>query len=172
MKLKRKTRESDKESLLSAADDPTAMIKTAPEVMGAPSRRVQIFNSSDNFAPDAKKQLTVHAKSDKSKEFLLNSLTIHYLFESLGPEDLERIVECMKPLTVKSGEQIIKQGDRGDLFYCLEVGSAIASVEGKGNVYSYIPGGCFGELALIYNSPRAATVTATANCEFWVLDLR
>jgi len=45
----------------------------------------------------------------------------------------------------------------GDLFYCLESGSCVATVEGVGNVMEYSTGGCFGELALIYNSPRAAS---------------
>ena len=52
---------------------------------------------------------------------------------------------------------IIKQGELGDLFFCLETGSAAASVSGN-VVMTYQPGGCFGELALIYNSPRAASV--------------
>lgn len=116
------------------------MVKTSAAAVtaaGAPSRRGQIFNSSDQFSPNAKKELTIHAKSEKSKEFLLGALTVHYLFESLGAEDMERIVECMKPLSIKSGETVIRQGDVGDLFYCLEKGSANATVDGAGVVSSY-----------------------------------
>jgi CRP-like cAMP-binding protein len=148
------------------------MVKTAPAAAagGGPARRVQIFNSSETFAPG--KALAVHAKTEKSRDFLIGALTLHYLFESLGPEDLERIIECMRPFSAKAGETVIREGDLGDLFYCLEVGTATASVKGQGTVFSYAAGGCFGELALIYNSPRAASVVATSNCEFWVLDLR
>jgi len=39
-------------------------------------------------------------------------------------------------------------------------------------VYEYGPGACFGELALIYNAKRAATITATSTCTLWSLDLR
>lgn len=39
-------------------------------------------------------------------------------------------------------------------------------------VSEYGPGGCFGELALIYNAKRAATITATLTCTLWSLDLR
>ena len=136
---------------------------------GGHARRGQIFNES--FSPDASKELTVHAKTDQSREFLINALTVNYLFESLGAEDMERIVECMKPMSVKKGQTVIKQGDVGDLFFCLEIGSAVASVDGVGVVQTYQPGGCFGELALIYNSPRAATVQTSSDSEFWVLDL-
>jgi cAMP-dependent protein kinase regulator len=59
----------------------------------------------------------------------------------------------------------------GDLFFCLETGSACALVDGK-NVFTYKAGGCFGELALIYNSPRAASVVASSACKLWTLDLK
>jgi cAMP-dependent protein kinase regulator len=35
---------------------------------------------------------------------------------------------------------------------------------------TYVPGEAFGELALLYNAPRAATITAKTNCHLWVLD--
>ena len=85
---------------------------------------------------------------------------------------MERIIECMRPVKCKENDSIIKQGDLGDLFYCLESGSADATVKGAGVVKSYARGECFGELALIYNSPRAASVTAKSDCSMWVLDLR
>jgi CRP-like cAMP-binding protein len=39
-------------------------------------------------------------------------------------------------------------------------------------VAEYGPGSCFGELALIYNAKRAATIVATGPCTLWTLDLR
>jgi cAMP-dependent protein kinase regulator len=138
----------------------------------APSRRVQIYNSSDAYSPDASRQLTVYAKPESSRDFLRSSLTAHYLFESLGDEDMNRIIDCMRPTNADINEVIIRQGDLGDLFYCLETGSAEASVEGVGTVFTYGAGGCFGELALIYNTARAASVTATNACKLWALDLR
>jgi cAMP-dependent protein kinase regulator len=93
-------------------------------------------------------------------------------FESLGGEDMERIVDCMRPTFAAAGEVIIQQGDVGDLFFCLETGSAVANVREVGDVFTYSSGGCFGELALIYNSPRAASVIASTPCKLWALDLR
>jgi CRP-like cAMP-binding protein len=137
-----------------------------------PSRRVQIYNSSDAYSPDASRQLTVYAKPESSRDFLRGALSAHYLFESLGDEDMNRIIDCMRPTNADINEVIIRQGDLGDLFYCLETGSAEASVEGVGTVFTYGSGGCFGELALIYNTARAASVTATNACKLWALDLR
>lgn len=96
---------------------------------------------------------------------------MHYLFESLGDEDINRIIDCMRPTFASTGEVIIRQGELGDLFFCLESGLATASVDSK-EVMKYESGGCFGELALIYNSPRAASVVATSACKLWTLDLR
>jgi cAMP-dependent protein kinase regulator len=141
------------------------------ETEAAPTRRVQIFNASESFSPDESRQLAVFAKPENSKQFLRNAISAHYLFESLGDEDLNRIIDCMRPIFAALDEVIIRQGELGDLFFCLETGSATASVDGK-VVVSYEPGGCFGELALIYNSPRAASVVATAACKLWTLDLR
>lgn len=137
-----------------------------------PARRVQIFNSSDAFSPDQSRELTVFAKPEVSKDFLRSALSAHYLFEALSAQDMQRIVDCMRPTFAGAGEKIIQQGDVGDLFFCLETGSAVAHVTGVGNVFTYGPAGCFGELALIYNSPRAASVVASSACKLWALDLR
>lgn len=143
-----------------------------PNGAAAPLRRVQIFNKSDNFNPDdAGSQLTVFAKSEASKAFLTSALRHHYLFENIDKADMDRIVDCMRPTFGTVGEVIIKQGDMGDLFFCLETGTAVATVDGN-EVMCYEPGGCFGELALIYNSPRAASVTAVTACQLWALGLK
>jgi len=164
--------------------DPTAMAKshtarpvstkTKPVNPGdpaGPTRRVQIFNESESFSPDDNRQLAVFAKPDQAKDFLRSAISAHYLFESLGEEDLMRIIDCMRPTFAAADEEIIKQGELGDLFFCLETGTAAAAVDGK-VVMNYEPGGCFGELALIYNSPRAASVVATSASKLWTLDLR
>lgn len=135
------------------------------------ARRVQIFNSSDSYSPDQSRQLAVFAKPEAAKKFLRGAISVHYLFESLGDEDINRIIDCMRPTFASTGEVIIRQGELGDLFFCLESGLATASVDGK-EVMKYESGGCFGELALIYNSPRAASVVATSACKLWTLDLR
>lgn len=60
-------------------------------------------------------------------------------------------------------------GDAGDNFYVVESGDFDIFVNGN-RVASRGPGTSFGELALLYNSPRAATVTSTKPCVLWALD--
>lgn len=85
-----------------------------------------------------------------------------------------------RSLTVK--QQVISQGDAGDYFYVVERGSFDVYVnpcgfiepgpDGLGNKVGNIQaGGSFGELALMYNAPRAATIiSAEGSCMLWALD--
>mmetsp|Transcript_5283 Transcript_5283/g.5782 ORF Transcript_5283/g.5782 Transcript_5283/m.5782 type:complete len:820 (-) Transcript_5283:366-2825(-) len=151
--------------------DTTTTTAAAGAAGAGPARRVQIFNSSDSYSPDQSRQLAVFAKPEAAKVFLRGAISQHYLFESLGDEDVNRIIDCMRPTFASTDEVVIRQGELGDLFFCLESGTATASVDGK-EVFKYTSGGCFGELALIYNSPRGASVIATSPCKLWTLDLR
>lgn len=114
----------------------------------------------------------MHSKSEETKTCLFGALLDHFLFETLSEEDLIQIVDCMSPLAVVAGDIIIKEGDPGDLFYCLEAGIVSACVQLQGEVMKYEKGGCFGELALLYNCPRAASVIALSDCSLWTLDLK
>ena len=78
--------------------------------------------------------------------------------------------------------QVITQGDAGDFFYVVEKGTFDIYVNPKGslqsgpdgmgqNVGTIEAGGSFGELALMYNAPRAATIiSAEPQCTLWALD--
>ena len=61
------------------------------------------------------------------------------------------------------GEAAVTQGDPGDFFFVVESGAFRVEVDGQA-VDSVGPSGCFGELALVYNNPREATVTAVTDC--------
>lgn len=81
----------------------------------------------------------------------------------------------MKIKKFKAGDFIIRQNDVGEEFYIIEQGDAIATKvleEGQEaqEVFSYQPGGYFGELALIKNEPRAANIVAKTDCVVLSLD--
>ncbi len=118
------------------------------------------------------RSLTFFEKSEESKDIIRRSLEQHYLFESLGDSDLDKIVACMKPVQYGKNDIIICEGDDGDQFFVIECGQAVASVLGQGVVATYGSGGCFGELALIFNCPRAASVVAQEPVVAWTIDLR
>lgn len=108
---------------------------------------------------------TVVAKNDETKEAVRARLMKSFLFNSLDPKDLEIVIDAMTEVKLVPGQTVIKEGDDGDYLYVVEKGRLQCSKIFKGNttptnLIVYEPGGAFGELALLYNAPRAATITA------------
>ena len=85
-----------------------------------------------------------------------------------------QVVQSMEPQHVKEGKMVIKQGDKGDYFFVCEQGSFDVVVDGK-SVHKYVAVAkeqrypCFGELALMYAKPRAASVVALEDSVLWRL---
>ena len=75
----------------------------------------------------------------------------------------------MQERRVRPGEVVIREGEQGDYFFALDQGRFIVTKEGQVK-FCYEGSGSFGELALLYNSPRAATVTAETEGVLWALD--
>jgi cAMP-dependent protein kinase regulator len=96
------------------------------------------------------------------------------MFKSLDQAQLEVMVGAMTSVHVQSGDQVIRQGDAGDLFYVVDSGEFEVYVASAGasdtKVMDVMNGGSFGELALMYGSPRAATVRAVSDGRLWALD--
>ena len=88
----------------------------------------------------------------------------------LTDEQRSKLSDSLKTMSFNTGEVIIKQGDKGDNFFILEEGHAVAKInvvhEGKSSeevVANYSTGDYFGELALLTDKPRAASVYATVD---------
>merc|ERR1719510_2364569 len=75
---------------------------------------------------------------------------------------------------VEAGQFIIRQKQDGDFFYVVETGVYSALIETPDDdlktVFTYENEGNFGELALLYNMPRAASVRAETDGSLWALD--
>ncbi|GAX72498.1 cAMP-dependent protein kinase regulatory subunit [Saccharomyces cerevisiae] len=90
---------------------------------------------------------------------LEKSIRNNFLFNKLDSDSKRLVINCLEEKSVPKGATIIKQGDQGDYFYVVEKGTVDFYVNDN-KVNSSGPGSSFGELALMYNSPRAATVVA------------
>jgi Na+/melibiose symporter-like transporter len=91
------------------------------------------------------------------------------IFAPLPRIDLERIARQMDLLSIPVGTDVIRQGDLGDRFYVVESGAFEILVDGR-RIDTTGVGGFFGEIALIHDVPRTATVRAIESSEVWALD--
>jgi len=98
-----------------------------------------------------------------------------FLFNTLEEKDCNTVIDAMEEVKFKAGDTIIRQGDNGDVLYLIEEGhldcyKTFKKEEGEKYLKTYMPGEAFGELALLYNAPRAATIKAKTNTILWSLD--
>eukprot|EP00797_Seminavis_robusta_P007737 Sro1536_g280640.2 (416) ;mRNA; r:20736-21983 len=93
-----------------------------------------------------------------------------YLTKALEePSERVDMQDLLEMEQFESGTVILEQGDAGDCLYFCEAGTVQFSSDGK-DLGMCGPGGSFGELALWYDSPRAATCTAISDCRLWRVD--
>ena len=92
-----------------------------------------------------------------------------HIFEPLPPPALERVARNCVPLDVPAGATVIRQGDVGDRFYVVASGELIVSADGR-EVDRHGPGGYVGEIALLRDVPRTATVSAATHARLLCLE--
>jgi MFS family permease len=80
-------------------------------------------------------------------------------FAPLSAPSIERILAELIRLDVPEGNVLIRQGDYGDRFYVLAEGRVVVTKDGA-TIRELGPGGYFGEIALLRDVPRTATITA------------
>lgn len=148
------------------------------------NRRTSV--SAESMAPSASDDdwtPPVHPKTPEQMARLRGAVSANFLFAHLDEEAESRALLALveKPIPAKD-TRVITQGDVGDYFYVVEkgdfdiyvndAGTMTPGLHGMGKkVASIGPGGSFGELALMYNAPRAATVISTTpHNVLWALD--
>jgi len=145
-----------------------------PVYNSSTSRRKSVFaeayNPEDDDGDDTK---VVHPKTDEQRARLQERVQKCLLFRTLDEQQLAEVIDAMFEHKVKKEEMVIKQGDDGDYFYVIETGAYSALINtdaGQKIVFSYDGEGNFGELALLYNMPRAASIQAASDGSLWAMD--
>ncbi|XP_058126179.1 cAMP-dependent protein kinase type I regulatory subunit isoform X1 [Anopheles ziemanni] len=108
-------------------------------------------------------------KDYKTMAALSKAIAKNVLFSHLDENERSDIFDAMFPCNFLPGEPIIQQGDEGDNFYVIDIGEVEVFVNNE-QVTTISEGGSFGELALIYGTPRAATVRAKTDVKLWGID--
>jgi len=95
-----------------------------------------------------------------------------YFFQSLKMSELDELIGHLRMIRVQKGYEIIKQGDPGDAFYLIASGKVSVwkkKTLGKTKVAELGEDQFFGEMALMSNEPRNATIVAEEVSELFVL---
>ncbi|XP_062978150.1 cAMP-dependent protein kinase type II-alpha regulatory subunit isoform X1 [Elgaria multicarinata webbii] len=158
-----------------AADDEDSDSDFEPPVINRFNRRVSVC--AEAFNPDDDDEDTeprvVHPKTDEQRCRLQEACKDILIFKNLDQEQLSQVLDAMFERKVQPQEHVIDQGDDGDNFYVIERGLYDIFVARDGQarcVGRYDNHGSFGELALMYNTPRAATIVAITEGSLWGLD--
>jgi MFS family permease len=91
------------------------------------------------------------------------------LFRPLPAATLEQLAGELAPTSFAAGREIVRQGEGGDRFYVIAAGRVAVDVDGR-PAAPLGPGGYFGEIALLRDVPRTATVRAETDVELLALD--
>ncbi|XP_015752967.1 PREDICTED: cAMP-dependent protein kinase type I-alpha regulatory subunit-like isoform X2 [Acropora digitifera] len=125
-------------------------------------------------APMTEEDATSYVKKVVPKDYkttaaLSKAIAKNILFSHLDEGERSDIFDAMCLVKHNLGETVIQQGDEGDNFYIIDSGEVDVFVSDE-YVSTIGEGGSFGELALIYGTPRAATLKAKTDVKLWAID--
>ncbi|XP_077999014.1 cGMP-dependent protein kinase 1-like isoform X2 [Glandiceps talaboti] len=110
-----------------------------------------------------------HPKDFRSKQLIKDAILDNDFTKNLDASQIREIVDCMYPKTFQKGQLVIKEGDAGAHFYVAAEGKLEVS-KGTKVLGLMGPGKVFGELAILYNCTRTASVKAVTDSKIWAID--
>ncbi|KAI9261399.1 cyclic nucleotide-binding-like protein [Phascolomyces articulosus] len=164
--------EDDEEEARDIVSDDLPPMLSVPSMR---SRRVSVSAESIQPSSISPQEYVVHPKTNDQRQRINEAIANNFLFKNLDDDQAGHVVDAMAEKPVSKGTVVIEQGAEGDFYYIVESGTFDCFIQkpqeqDKNKVTSYGPGGSFGELALMYNAPRAATIVATSDGVLWALD--
>jgi CRP-like cAMP-binding protein len=105
------------------------------------------------------------------RDAYIDHLTRVPLFSACSKDELRKLSRATTDIPIAEGQVLVKEGERGMEFFVIVTGRAKVSRKGR-KVGEIGPGDFFGELALLIESDRNATVTALTPMEAIVLSRR
>ncbi|XP_024918238.1 cGMP-dependent protein kinase 1-like isoform X2 [Cynoglossus semilaevis] len=113
--------------------------------------------------------LTSYCKSKESSELIQRALMDNDFMKHLEHGQILTIMDCMRPTSLEKGCCVIQEGDDGSTVYVMEEGMVEVTKQDK-KLCTIGPEKVFGELAILYNCTRTASVTALTDIKLWAID--
>ncbi|XP_028651249.1 cGMP-dependent protein kinase 1 isoform X2 [Erpetoichthys calabaricus] len=143
------------------------------QIIGPRTRRAQGISAEPqtyrSFQDLTRQPFRKYTKSERSKELIKEAILDNDFMKNLELSQIQEIVDCMYPVEYGKDSCIIKEGDVGSLVYVMEDGKVEVTKEGM-KLCIMGPGKVFGELAILYNCTRTATVKTLTNVKLWAID--
>jgi len=108
-------------------------------------------------------------KSEETRVLLREAISNDDFMKNFDSSQVDEIVDLMHPMECLEGEEIIKEGGLGNLVYVIESGQLEVTREGR-HLSEMYSGRMFGELAILYNCERTATVKTKTTCKLWAVE--
>uniref|UniRef100_A0A8C9GB18 cAMP-dependent protein kinase regulatory subunit-like n=1 Tax=Piliocolobus tephrosceles TaxID=591936 RepID=A0A8C9GB18_9PRIM len=156
-----------KENEITEEDMEKIQINTSKRLSVSAEAYGEWNKKSEEFVPK------VYKKSENEKKKIHEALNESFLFNHLNEQEMETIINAFSDEIVKKDVNIINEGDEGNVLYVIDTGEVeiFKTKDGKKEVLTVLKSkDVFGELALLYNSKRAATAKALNKCHLWTLD--
>ncbi|XP_078129150.1 cGMP-dependent protein kinase 2 [Sander vitreus] len=129
--------------------------------------------TSDNFCGGLRAANLSIAKSVRknshTKKLINDAIMNNDFLNKLEPQHMREMVDCMYEKVYTEGQLVIQEGEPGNYLYVLADGLLEVIQNGK-LLGEMRPGTAFGELAILYNCKRTATVKAVSQSHIWALD--
>ena len=161
------SRPAYRESVLDITGKPVAQSRSALSSEPSAPRLKNIFSAPVKIDEDY--IFPKYEKTDEDRAFIQSVVKDNFIFSGVDQAELVNLLNAFEAYSTANDETIITEGEVGDYFYILQQGSVAFSVKGQ-KVGEAKEGSSFGDLALLYNCPRAATCTATGECQLWRVD--
>jgi len=105
----------------------------------------------------------------------MDKLNKNFMFSGLDDAEKKIVVDAMEEKKCHKKEEVIKEGEQGEVLYVVASGTLSCTKIFAGStdptfLKRYEPGEAFGELALLYNAPRAATIFSDNDSLLYALD--
>ncbi|XP_024243532.1 cGMP-dependent protein kinase 1 isoform X3 [Oncorhynchus tshawytscha] len=143
------------------------------QIIGPRTRRAQGISAEPQayrtFQELNSEAFRKHSKSDRSKDLIKEAILDNDFMKNLELSQIQEIVDSMYPVEYGKDSCIIKEGDVGSLVYVMEDGKVEVTKESM-KLCTMGPGKVFGELAILYNCTRTATVKTLTNVKLWAID--
>ena len=166
-------------SFLSQDPNPTADFPPNYNLSRRTSVSAESLAPSQSSSPSIRRTSGGPQKTAQQEARIRAAISANLLFKNLDDEQTKDVLDAMTEKRIpKEGVTVIHQGDVGDFFYVVEEGGfdfyirkPATTGQGLGERVGGVgAGGSFGELALMYNAPRAASVVSTSPGVLWALD--